>query len=764
MRFVPLSLARLVVLTVCLIMCGVATAAPRMLSEDWQYRWGDSPTASDGTPVWALGEPEDGDWHEIGFPSNPPDRDGRQHVWFRVMLPEGKWQEPVLYIFSVDLIVQVYFEGEKIYQYGAFDDRGRGRFAGWPWHAIPLPESFEGKLLYFRVFSNYTDIGLWGEVSIMDRPDLVLYILGNSLEALVIAGFSALIGLLALIFAVLQTERKSFGSLALFAFASGGMLLAESQASQLLWNAPLVWDYLAAGSYYLLPVAMALLLEQWLADHRPGIINLVWKIHLAYVVAAIGLSLAGVIDLSSTFPPFDALFLVSLVTMTAVVIQRFKYLLLEQRIILLTYAMFCVFLIVDMAVAHGVLPWGRVPVSWGALMFALAVVVISLWHYARTQQTLYRLNLSLEQQVAERTNKAEALARREQGRVRLLTFENEKSRMLNDIIAGLQDCPGLARAFSYLARVLPDLCSPLRGALYQRIDDGRAYERVNHWGYAGQLPTFALILDTSSGLPEPTQVSPRYRAAPPEYTHERPGVLEGVACFWITVQSASEGALVMGLLMVEIPENFASRGSEYGAARLVHALDQGLQRIGITLSGIWLHEELKKYSYEDALTGLKNRRYFNQLLKHETAGAIRSHTPLALLVVDIDHFKRFNDTHGHEAGDSALKIVAQILLQQFRGSDVVCRYGGEEFVVIMPGARLSNAREKAENLCRAMREIAIIHEAQDLGGITLSVGVAGWPECTDDADALLGLADRALYRAKEGGRDRIEGCPAGPPS
>lgn len=764
MRFVPRSLARLVVLTVCIIMCGVATAAPRMLSEGWQYRWGDSPTASDGTPVWALGEPEDSDWHAIGFPSNPPNRDGREHVWFRVILPEGEWQEPVLYIFSVDLIVQVYFEGEKIYQYGAFDDQGRGRFAGWPWHAISLPRDFAGKMLYFRVFSNYTDIGLWGEVSIMDRPDLVLYILGNSLEALVIAGFSALIGLLALIFAMLQSERKSSGSLALFAFASGGMLLAESQASQLLWNAPLVWDYLAAGSYYLLPVAMALLLEQWMADYRPGMINLIWKVHLAYVVVALGLSAAGVVDLSSTFPPFDALFLMSLLTMTAVVIQRFKYLLLEQRIILLTYAIFCVFLIVDMAVAHGVLPWGRVPVSWGALMFALAVVVISLWHYARTQQALYRLNLSLEQQVAERTEKAEALARREQGRVRLLTFENEKSRMLNDIIAGLQDCPELARAFSYLARVLPDLCSPLRGALYQRIDDGRAYERVNHWGYAGQLPKFALVLDTSGGLPAPTQVPPRYLATPPEYTLERQRVLTDTACFWITVQSASEGALVMGLLKVEIPENFAPRGNEYGAARLFHALDQGLQRIGITLSGIWLHEELKKYSYEDALTGLKNRRYFNQLLAHETAGAVRSHTPLALLVVDIDHFKRFNDTHGHEAGDSALKTVAQVLSQQFRGSDVVCRYGGEEFVVIMPGASLSNALEKAENLCRAMREIPIVHENQDLGGITFSVGVAGWPECTDDAEALLGLADRALYRAKEGGRDRIEGCPACPPS
>ncbi|HEY9119011.1 MAG TPA: GGDEF domain-containing protein, partial [Marinobacter sp.] len=441
------------------------------LAEGWEYRWGDSPFTRDGVPEWTqVDEPEQ--WQSIGFPSNPPGRNGREHVWYRITLPEGEWQEPVLYIFSVDLIVQVWLDGENNYQYGSFDDEGRGRFEGWPWHAIALPEGFEGKQVYFRVFSNYTDIGLWGEVSIMDRPDLVLFILENSLKALVVAGFSALIALLSLIFALLQTEKKSFGSIALFSLSSAVMLLSESQASQLLWEAPLAWDYLAAGSYYMLPVAMALLLEQWFSDQRPWLINLVWKIHLVYVVAAIGLAFSGAVDLSATFPPFDALLLVSLSTVAFVVIRRFRLLRLEQQVILAAYGIFCSLLVVDMAVAHGFLPWGRVPVSWGTLIFSLAVVVISLWHYARTQQELHQLNLSLEQQVAERTEKAEALARLEQARVRLLTFENEKTRILNDIIAELQDCITLNQTFPVLARRLPDLCSPLRGRLYQRVDDG----------------------------------------------------------------------------------------------------------------------------------------------------------------------------------------------------------------------------------------------------------------------------------------------------
>ncbi|PXX92437.1 GGDEF domain-containing protein [Marinobacter vulgaris] len=723
------------------------------IDEGWEYRWGDSPFSEDDVPQWTRADdPEQ--WQAIGFPSNPPDREGRDQIWYRVTLPDGQWQEPVLYIFSVDLIVQVWLDGENIYQYGTFDDQGRGRFEGWPWHAVPLPEDFGGKQVYFRIFSDYTDIGLWGEVSIMNRPDLTLFILENSLEALVIAGFSALIALLSLIFALLQNEKKSFGSIALFSLSSAVLLLSESQASQLLWDAPLVWDYLAAGSYYLLPVAMALLLEQWFSNHHPWLINLVWKIHLVYAVGAIGLALTGVVDLSSTFPPFDALLLVSLVTIAMVVIRRFRQLLIEQQVILGAYGIFCSLLVADMAVAHGFLPWWRVPVSWGTLVFSLAVVLISLWHYARTQQALHQLNLSLEQQVGERTEKAEALARLEQARVRLLTFENEKTRVLNDIIAELQDCITLNQTFSVLARRLPDLCSPLKGKLYQRVDDGRAFALLTRWGYAGE-PEAPARIETPDG-PPPQNLIPTLHSAGGGESGQWDGGIDNSLCLWISIQSASEGQIVMAVLFVEVPEEFARESTDYGAARLFQALSQGVQKIGIALSNIGLREELHKYSYEDGLTGLKNRRYFDQLLEHESAVALRSDQPLSLLIVDIDHFKQFNDSHGHEAGDSALKAVAGMLARHFRDSDVVCRFGGEEFVIIMAGSSANAAYDKAMELARAIRSMPIEHGATNLGRVTISVGVASWPECSESPENLLGLADRALYRAKEAGRDRVE--------
>lgn len=323
------------------------------------------PFLADGTPLW-LDEPDSAEhWHDIAFPSNPPGRKGQEHAWFRVTLPDGEWYAPALYIYSVDIILQVWFRGELLYQYGTFDEHGRGKFEGWPWHEIPLPDGYEGETMYFRVFSNYTDIGLWGEVAILDHPDLVLHIVGNSAESLVIAALSGLIALLALVFALIQRGQRSFASIALFAFLTGVMLLAESQASLLILYQPLLWDYLAAGSYYLIPVALALLLSQWLDARRPRLVRWLMWLHLVFAALALMLALLGLVNLSSTFPVFDGVLLISLALMVAVVVRNFSSLYREQQVFLFTCGVFIVLLILDMAVAHGFLPWGRVPVSWG---------------------------------------------------------------------------------------------------------------------------------------------------------------------------------------------------------------------------------------------------------------------------------------------------------------------------------------------------------------------------------------------------------------
>ncbi len=731
----------------------VVSATPQPLSEGWEYRWGDLPFNKDGKPDWSVAQqPEQ--WHATDIPSNPPGRNGADQVWFRVTLPAGDWQNPALYILSVDLIVQVWLDGENIYQYGTFDKDGRGKFEGWPWHSITLPEGYENKTLYFRVFSDYTDIGLWGEVSLMERSELILHVLQNSLEALLVAGFSLLVALFALIFSVLQNDRKTFSSIGLFALASSVMLLAESQAALLVVSDALLWNYLAAGSYYLLPVALWLMLEQWLEDRQPRVIKLIWTLHLAYAVAALGLSLAGFLALSSTFPAFDVLLLLSLLMMGAITVPRFGSMTAEQKVLVLACGVFSALLVIDMGVAHGFLPWVKVPVSLGLLLFTLAVVIISLRHYAMTQRALQELTVTLEQQVAERTEKAETLLQREQARASLLAFENEKSQIFAEVIAELQACASLDLAFQFLTEAMPKLCNPLKGMMYRRTSSG-GYERLAHWGYGGELPELEPVVDALDNIPGPVRLTagslgeggPACRA------------YKGLVCFSINVEFMSHGAAPESLLLLEAGSISNSGRTEDGAARLMSSINLVAERIGVTLSGISLKEELHRFSYEDALTGLKNRRYFDQLLEHEATVALRKGAPLSLLLLDVDHFKRFNDTHGHEAGDAALKAFASVLGTRFRGSDVVCRYGGEEFVVILPDSDIEGARERAEQLREAVRNKPVVFEGKNLGSLTLSIGVASWPASTDEPQKLLKLADEMLYKAKTGGRDKVEVCP-----
>ncbi|MGO2135335.1 GGDEF domain-containing protein [Marinobacter sp.] len=736
------------------ILCGlvpVATvAAPQPLTEGWEYRWGDLPFNTGGTPDWApTQQPEQ--WHAIGFPSNPPDRNGRDQVWYRVTLPAGDFQEPVLYILSIDLITQVWLDGKNIYQYGTFDEEGRGKFEGWPWHKIALPEDYENKVLYFRVYSGYTDIGLWGEISIMDHSELMLHILKSSLKDLFVAGFSLLVAMLALIFSMLQGGRKTLSSIALFALASSVMLVAESQASLLIVPNALFWNYLAAGGYYLLPVALWLMLDQWLGDRRSPATSLIWKLHLGYVVGSLSLALIGVVELSSTYPPFDVLLLLSFTAMGVLTVPRLRFFSGEQKLLVLACCIFGALLVVDMAVAHGMLPWVEVPISIGLLVFSLSVVLISFWHYASTQQALQKLTVTLEQQVAERTEKAETLLQREQVRAGLLTFENEKSRALVDVIAQLQTYGSLNQAFHLLVEILPALCSPIKGMIYRRTGKG-SYERMVSWGYGDTRPKLAPVIANAYDFPGLS----RLISGSVIDAEAASRSLQGLVSFPINVEFASHGSAPESLLLLEGESIRSSGHTDSGAARLLSSLNLAVERIGVTLSGISLREELQRFSYEDALTGLKNRRYFDQLFEHEMAVALRKGSALSLLLLDIDHFKHFNDSHGHEAGDAALRAFAAVLESRFRGSDVVCRYGGEEFVVILPGSDMAGARERAEQLCEAARKEPMTFEGNNLGYLTISIGVAAWPNSTGEPGKLFKLADEALYRAKTGGRDNVE--------
>jgi diguanylate cyclase (GGDEF)-like protein/PAS domain S-box-containing protein len=178
-------------------------------------------------------------------------------------------------------------------------------------------------------------------------------------------------------------------------------------------------------------------------------------------------------------------------------------------------------------------------------------------------------------------------------------------------------------------------------------------------------------------------------------------------------------------------------------------------QVGLSLANIRLREALRTESIRDALTGLYNRRYLEETMEREVRRAARAVQSLGLLMIDLDHFKKFNDTYGHDAGDAVLRETAQFLAKGIRAEDFVCRFGGEEFIVILPTADQPASEARAERLRSKMRGLSVMHQGRTLGIITISVGVAVFPQHGMSPKELMAAADAALYEAKRGGRDQV---------
>lgn len=167
-----------------------------------------------------------------------------------------------------------------------------------------------------------------------------------------------------------------------------------------------------------------------------------------------------------------------------------------------------------------------------------------------------------------------------------------------------------------------------------------------------------------------------------------------------------------------------------------------------------LRLQLQEQAIRDPLTGVFNRRYFAEALDKETARAVREEIPFSLIVLDVDFFKKVNDTYGHKCGDLVLQALAKFLQENTRRSDIVCRFGGEEFVILMPDAAVVDAHERAELFRKRFEAHVVEYEGKQVKS-TFSAGVASFPIHAKSGDVLLNMADMALYQSKEAGRNRV---------
>ncbi len=207
-------------------------------------------------------------------------------------------------------------------------------------------------------------------------------------------------------------------------------------------------------------------------------------------------------------------------------------------------------------------------------------------------------------------------------------------------------------------------------------------------------------------------------------------------------------------LNAQLDRGVAERDAQLEVVRA--ALDQEIKK------RLWAEQELTQSNLRlqdqvvhDGLTGLHNRRYVEESLGREESRARRSSQPFGVMMIDIDNFKRFNDTLGHAAGDAVLRAIGQYMLSAARGEDIVSRYGGEEFVLVMAPALQGTVLERAEKLRRGVQELEIEYEGRRVGPITISVGIGMFPDHGESGHEVLRVADAALYRAKRSGRNCV---------
>jgi diguanylate cyclase (GGDEF)-like protein len=356
----------------------------------------------------------------------------------------------------------------------------------------------------------------------------------------------------------------------------------------------------------------------------------------------------------------------------------------------------------------------------------------------QAEEEIRTLNAGLEQRIARRT---EELAETNHALERYSDEVAQITKMSNL----LQTADDMTEANEILSLLLPRLIAPHGGAVYLTANSLNRLDCLAQWG------------DT----PHPPVINPEdcwgmrrggfYGAGDPEHdmfcAHARTeaGHHQPYVCVPLMAQSTSLGLL-------HIAFNFDSGLTEVRAseqARVLRLADQ----IGLALANLKLRLTLREQSIRDALTGLHNRRYLEESLEREVARAARDSNPLAVLMIDLDHFKRYNDQYGHNGGDALLRALGRILKQSGRASDLIARYGGEEFTVLLHNTSLAGASAWCEELRNAVQKMEIRSAEQLLPPITISLGLALYPENGVTADELLSAADAALYEAKRDGRD-----------
>lgn len=354
--------------------------------------------------------------------------------------------------------------------------------------------------------------------------------------------------------------------------------------------------------------------------------------------------------------------------------------------------------------------------------------------------------LLLVREIARRAA-AEDEAREVQARLREGNAELEHRsgdlRALSRYGSMLQSCVDPDEALQLTIRMLSTLRPGTAGTLYRMRNSQDHAEAALHWGEHRAASAASMQPESCWALRrDQPHLSPD--AAQSHCPHVSAVAHAGVAtaCIPLSAQGTQLGLLYLS----DDDDGFLSR---------IDIIEAAAEQLSMALSNLSLRERLRLQSIRDPLTGLFNRRYLEESATRELARCERRGLPLSLLMLDIDHFKAFNDVHGHAGGDALLAQFGKLLAEHSRGEDIACRYGGEEFTLILPEAPAEAALQRATEICRAAEAMCVDHMGRELPRVTVSIGAATFPANGNTPEVLMRAADEALYRAKHEGRNRV---------
>jgi diguanylate cyclase (GGDEF)-like protein len=376
---------------------------------------------------------------------------------------------------------------------------------------------------------------------------------------------------------------------------------------------------------------------------------------------------------------------------------------------------------------------------------------------------LYRAKLESEREALIKELQ-EALTERKQAEEKLkqaqetlsiinnkLEERNRQNSLLSEMGELLQSCSTVQEVPTIVNSSVANLFPGTDGALFLLNNSRTDLQSVARWGdFPEDVDNNIFVPDACWGLRQGRAYAVEDMKIGPICPHLKQTSSTAYLCLPLIGKGETLGLLHLGTKRLVQEDD-----TQWNIAELKETAVIFAEYLSLAIANIKLSEKLASQSIRDTLTGLFNRRYMEETSQREILRAARKQTKIGIIMVDIDHFKQVNDTYGHEAGDEFLIKLADFFKLKTRGSDIACRYGGEEFILILPESSVEETYKRADYLREEIKKMKVYFRDQLLPSITLSFGIATYPDHGTDIDELIRVADTALYKAKEEGRDRV---------